>query len=56
MKAIKKALEGTEYNTPSTREAIYINEHFGFSQLYANTKIIANMTDFSSGGYYLEGR
>ena len=41
--AINHALEGADYNTPITREVIYTIGQSGFTHLYTNAKLVAEL-------------
>ena len=43
LRAINCALEGADYNSSITREMIYSGSQSGFTQLYNNTKLVAEL-------------
>ena len=49
LKAISHALEGTDYNTAITREVIYTIGQSGFTQLYNNAKLVAELLGIEDG-------
>ena len=53
LKVLKTVLKGVDYNTPAAREAIYANGRTGFSQLYANAIIVAEVAGTSNDGSVL---
>ena len=56
LRVLETALKDAAYNTPTAREAIYANGRTGFSQLYANAIIVAELAGTSKDGSILNGK